>query len=212
MAQQIKLTNLLGLLPQGNAVLRPDRIFFDIEGEINIVGDVIQFAYIRTDWDYNIKEVYSKYFLNEFPIQEGAFKVHGISEEFLYNNAENYFYEELRKLPFAKTAEEIGPVMFISYKSFDKQKLNQVSSYAYSKLLPEWETATSLNNKIDGLCYYDLYRNRERKLSSLFTDEEKAEFVEDINKIVSEHKFKSKPHDALFDSYMLYKLGVREGV
>ena len=74
------------------------RLFFDIEGSLTYAGDVVQLAYLLTDWNFTVLDTYSKYFRNFVPVTEDEFKVHGLSAEFLWANADHHFSLELPNL------------------------------------------------------------------------------------------------------------------
>src|SRR5215510_7842045 len=74
------------------------RVFFDIEGSLGYYGDVVQLAYLVTDWEFNIIEKYDKYFRNFTPITDEEFQVHKLSEKFLWDNSTDHFSTELLTL------------------------------------------------------------------------------------------------------------------
>lgn len=181
------------------------RIFFDIEGDLDRKGEVLQLAFLRTDWDFNILEVRSDYFRNFDPITPEAFKVHHLSSKFLWEVSDSYFETEICKYPFFETK----PTMYITYGEFDTRRINEVCRSAG---LPEVEFGSSVStlmavpssvNWFNGLCRTE--RSLQRALKSNSNAEKRVE--ETINALPPDiDKTRLKAHDALWDTIAMYEL------
>lgn len=179
------------------------RIFFDLEGGLSFRSDVLQLAYIRTDWEFNIQEVVSQYFRNAYPIEEGSFKVHGLSQEYLWEVADNYFSTELSKYPFF---EDI-PTMYISYCSYDIDKIKQESLKANLPEVDFGPSVSSLTLLPKSSNYFDAFILSGKKLTQSITPEIRKRMMETISALPKEvDTSRLKAHDALYDTIVLYEL------
>ena len=185
--------------PLPTAYEKPDtsrlyRLFFDIEGSLTYTGDVIQLAYLLTDWDFNIIKSYCKYYRNFVPITEDEFKVHGLTAEFLWANAGHHFSLELPSLDIFHGKN----MMHVTYSSFDLQKMNWERSKQGMADIDFGVKANSLKTLPKKVNNFDaLEMTKGRALQQSTTKEQKQEVV-DITR--------GHAHDALYDTYLLYVL------
>lgn len=169
------------------------RLFFDIEGSLGFNGDVIQLAYILTDWDFSIVSSYCKYFRNFTPITTEEFEVHKLSEEFLWTNADHHFSLELPNLDMFRRKN----MMYISYSDFDMRKLNEQCSQCNIPIMEFGTRANSLKTLPKTVNNFDAFSIKGRSLRQSTTKEQKAE----VAGITHGHA-----HDALYDTYLMYVL------
>jgi hypothetical protein len=174
------------------------RIFFDIEGGLNYNSDVIQLAYIMTDWDFRIKEVYDRIYRNVSPITPEETKVHGYTAEYLWKNSDTYFPAELPKLPFFNDM----PTMYISYTNFDTAKLQEVAfingieGLNFGPAIGSLYSAPKISNWFNAFLY-----SKGRSLSSRISNSTRLiidGIIEDISKYTSIKGLKA--HNALYDT------------
>lgn len=186
-----------------NSSTNCQRVFFDIEGGLSFKSDIIQIACITTDWDFNVTNVQASYFRNTTPITEGEFNAHGLTEEFLWENATNYFGTEITKFPFYPDI----PTMFISYTSFDIRKISEQVIKANLPPVDFGVFVSALTLKPKTNNYYDGFILGGTKLTKTVTAERQIminELVNEVKHFYSEVKLQA--HDALYDTIMLLAL------
>ena len=169
------------------------RLFFDIEGSLTYTGDVLQLAYIQTDWDFNILKKYCKYFRNHTPISQEEFEKHRLSEEFLWRNAENHFSLELPNL----NAFRGQHVMYIAFTDFDLRKMGEQCAKYLLPVMDFGHKAVSLKTLPRTINNFDAFSIKGRSLQQSTTAEQKREAA-----AVTQ----GRAHDALYDTYLTYVL------
>lgn len=177
------------------------RLIFDLEsGGLNRDSDVIQFGWIKTDWDFRVLEFGQSFYKNNKPMEEGAVKVHGFTAEFLWSVADTFFQTAL------PTLEQFAPdnnTMFISFSDYDIQKVREVC-YRIGEDDPFGEKVPTLHNlpPIDGNNYFDALALTGRRLVQSVTEQEREE-AKELAKTMGAN---AEAHDALFDSILLLLL------
>ena len=169
------------------------RVFFDIEGSLSYHGDIIQLAYIITDWEFNIISEYNKYFRNFTQITEEEFNVHKICEEFLWANAGHHFSVELPNLNVFRQKN----TMYITYTEFDIKKLNEqcrINEIDEFKFYPK---ANSLKTVPLDVNYFDAFSLGGKRLHQVVSKDQFSEAITTTKKQL---------HDAFFDVYLTYIL------
>jgi hypothetical protein len=169
------------------------RLFFDIEGSLTYTGDVIQLAYLLTDWDFKIITSYSKYFRNHVPITEEEQAVHGLSARFLWENADHHFSLELPNLDIFRREN----LMHVSYTDFDIRKFNEQCVKSGIDEIDFGVKANSLKTVPKKVNCFDAFSIKGRALQQSASQAQKAEAGEFT---------KGGAHDALYDTYLMYVL------
>jgi hypothetical protein len=169
------------------------RIFFDIEGSLTVTGDVIQLAYIVTDWDFNIIQSYRKYFRNHVPITNEEYEVHKLSEAFLWENATCHFSVELPNLDVFRRQYS----MYIAFTDFDLRKLVEQCTKHSLPPMDFGPRAVSLKTIPRTRNNFDAYSIKGRSLAQSATKEQKNEVA-----AVTQ----GRAHDAMYDTYLTYVL------
>jgi len=169
------------------------RLFFDIEGSLAYNGDVIQLAYLLTDWDFNVVNSYCKYFRNFVPITEEEFEVHKLSADFLWENADHHFSLELPNLDIFRRKN----IMHITYTEFDLRKFNEQCIQYGIEEVDFGAKANSLKTLPKKVNNFDAFSIKGRSLQQSATKEQKTE----VGAITQ-----GRAHDALYDTYLTYVL------
>ena len=178
------------------------RIFFDIEGGLTYDSDILQVGWLETDWEFNILDVGSKYYRNLHKIDKDAYKVHNLSEEFLWSVSDTYFSTDLPHLPFSHDK----PTMYITYTLFDIQKVRaEATKVGYD--LTFGDAVSSLYVKPTPVSHFDAFMLSGKRL----VDSVSVQGFTNVEKMVEELKGKLdvsnlQPHDALYDTLLLYEL------
>lgn len=181
------------------------RVFFDLEGSLTTEGDILQLAMIETDWSFNIANVFNMYFKNRKPILDEEINVHGITEEFLKDNAKAHFTEMLDAMPFKSSKD----TMFISYTTFDVRRVNdELRSYNLPLIDFGSKVSDLASTPLDGTnSHFDAF-NLGKKKGDLLAKELGEEVFNQVFKELEQFgNFTNKGnHDALFDTVMILAL------
>lgn len=178
------------------------RVFFDLEGSLLYKGDIIQIACITTDWDFHILNVQHEFFRNSYPIQPDEYAIHGISEEFLWENAEFYFSSEITKFPFYPKV----PTMYITYSDFDVRKITEEVLKYNLPYVDFGVSVSSLTFVPEKTNHFDAFILGGKKLTKAITPTIHA----NIEKTFKENKITTvkglNAHCAVYDTVALLEL------
>jgi DNA polymerase III epsilon subunit-like protein len=194
---------MVGAKQEKEEVPQADRVFLDIEGSLGYVGDILQLAWMVTDWQFNIKSADSRYYRNSQPIEPEAQRVHKLSEEFLWSVSDTYFTLDYFNLEFLFPTV---PTMYIIYNHYDIIKMQNEANKS-SGGLEFGQLASSLSCAPQKVCHWDAIAITGRKLMTSLSEADNKRVA--ITKAFVENKFgiESKgPHDAMYDVIALYEL------
>ena len=175
------------------------RLFFDIESGLSYSTDILQLAYILTDWNFNIQEVYSEYFRNINTIEEDSIKIHGLTQEFLWKNASTYFITRLPELPFYSDVA----LQFITYSLYDISKIkNVIHKHKLNDIDFGIATSSLMQVPVDRN-YFDAFILGNRSLVNSSSEEVKLKAKVMCTNYFGEDR---KEHDALYDTALMFYL------
>ena len=172
------------------------RLLFDLEGGLVLSSDILQLAWIETDWDFRVLSYGNEFFRNTVPIEQKETSIHGLSQEFLWSKTEKYFQSEIPNLPlFFRNI----PTQYITYTRFDIEK-TKFQALKVGILLDFGEEVTSLRKKPKIANSFDAFLKSGKKLTENLTETDQKE----IEKVLHELGEKNiGAHDALYDTVAL---------
>lgn len=195
--------------------------FYDTEGTgLTERDEVIQIAGFVTDIHLNLKRIVNEYCFTNRAISPGAYAVHRIDREILLERSKGIFLEEqLRKDPIFYESRNI---IFIAYNDkHDKGAINSTLGNNNAQRLT-WGTKIYTFDKYIpngryNLDAYQLLRNiynggRDISLEGIMRQKSGVEFsyIQKLYNLLTEKagvsNIVSGPHDALFDSFMMFWL------
>ena len=172
------------------------RLLFDLEGGLSLSSDILQLAWIETDWDFNILSYGNEFFRNTSPIEQKETSIHRLSQEILWKKTEKYFQSEIPNLPLFFRD---NPTQYITYTRFDIEK-TKLQALKVGLVLDFGEEVTSLRKMPKPFNSFDAFLKSGSKLTDNLNDVDKIE----VSKVLSELGEKNiGAHDALYDSVAL---------
>ena len=172
------------------------RLLFDLEGGLSLSSDILQLAWIETDWDFNILSYGNEFFRNTSPIEQKETSIHGLSQEMLWKRTEKYFQSEIPNLPLF--FRDI-PTQYITYTRFDIEK-TKLQALKVGIPLDFGDEVTSLRKKPKVANSFDAFLKSGKKLTDNLTNTDNVE-IENVLLQLGEKSVGA--HDALYDSAAL---------
>ena len=172
------------------------RLLFDLEGGLSLASDILQLAWIETNWEFDILSYGNEFFRNTSPIEQKETSIHGLSQELLWERTDKYFQSEIPNLPlFFRDV----PTQYITYTRFDIERV-KLQALKVGMTLDFGEEVTSLRKKPKTANSFDAFLKSGKKLTDNLTDFDKSE----VEKILVQLREKNVgAHDALYDSAAL---------
>ena len=172
------------------------RLLFDLEGGLALSSDILQLAWIETDWDFNILSYGNEFFRNTSPIEQKETSIHGLSQEMLWKKTEKYFQSEIPNLPLF--FREV-PTQHITYTRFDIEKI-KLQALKVGIVLDFGVEVTSLRRKPKPFNSFDAFLKAGNKLTDNLNSNDK----EEVSRVIASLGEKDiGAHDALYDSVAL---------
>jgi len=172
------------------------RLLFDLEGGLALSSDILQLAWIETDWDFNILSHGNEFFRNTIPIEQKETSIHGLSQDMLWKKTEKYFQSEIPNLPlFFRDV----PTQHITYTRFDIEKI-KLQALKVGIALDFGKEVTSLRRKPSPFNSFDAFLKAGTKLTNNLNDQDRAEVAGVLASLGEEN---IGAHDALYDSAAL---------
>ena len=160
-------------------------------------SDILQLAWVETDWDFNILSIGNEFFRNTSPIEQKETSIHGLSQEILWKKTEKYFQSEIPNLPLFFRD---NPTQYITYTPFDIEK-TKLQALKVGLILDFGTEVTSLRRIPKPFNSFDAFLKSGKKLTDNLNESDKIE----IAKVLA-HLGKDNlgAHDALYDSVALF--------
>jgi len=173
------------------------RLLFDLEGGLALTSDILQLAWIETDWDFNILSYGNEFFRNTSPIEQKETSIHGLSQEMLWEKTEKYFQSEIPNLPLFFRD---NPTQYITYTTFDIEK-TKLQALKVGMILDFGVKVTSLRRKPDPFNSFDAFLKSGKKLTDNLNEVDKKEIANTLAQLGEKN---IGAHDALYDSIALF--------
>lgn len=178
--------------------------------------EVIQYCCMILDESLNLMKIHDVYCMSTIQIDPGAFKVHNLTREFIYEKSHGKFFEELFEDIKKDFDDDI--VIFVAFNDkFDMRLINQTLINANLPVFDFGEKINSLAQKKSGIYHLDLmkaaadYFNFRKGYISLDKTLEKLgkqdciNKYNDLNKITKyENDRDNYHHNARFDVFALW--------
>jgi len=178
------------------------RLLFDLEGGLTLSSDILQLAWIETDWDFNILSYGNEFFRNTIPIEQKETSIHGLSQDILWKKTEKYFQSEIPNLPlFFRDM----PTQHITYTRFDIEKI-KLQALRVGITLGFGEEVTSLRRKPNPFNSFDAFLKAGTKLTNNLNNQDRIEIAR-VLALLGEEGIGA--HDALYDTVALFAVTKR---
>lgn len=184
-------------------------VIFDTE-TTDLKGEVIQLSYMVLDSDFDVLDFDSFYCDTTAKISQGAFNVHGISNELLEVLSEGKYLEDhLLKDPKKKSLFIDGTgIVFVGYNvKFDIERVNQTLLATGQSLTSMFETESTVGLKESFNYSLDLMKLASKKLRF-----SKYAKLSDLTEWFSKKRIPDIDFDLMYEIYKeKYNLKTRGG-